>query len=98
MRGILFSGSKRASNKELTTMARKDMQWMRVAQYNSVYMGVVDNADRPVFVSDTADIQDMDGHANSGDMSGYWRVWPNFPAFKRVYPNARFDDDGYIWV
>jgi len=77
---------------------RKDMQWMRVAQYNSVYMGVVDNVDRPEFITDDNATQDMDGYAPSGDMSGYWRVWPNFPAFKRAYPNARFDDDGFIWV
>jgi len=79
-------------------MTRKDMQWMRVAQYRAVYMGVVETVERPEFISDDDNIQDMEGYSPSVYMSGYWRVYANFIEYKRAYPNARFDDDGFIWV
>jgi len=73
---------------------RNEMQWMRVAWLGSVYGGVCDRAESPVFITDDDPRNDRDGD----DCIGYWRVWDNFFNFKRDYPYARFEDDGYIWV
>jgi len=81
-------------------MTRKDMQWMRVAQYTPMYMGVGGAPERAIFISDDNDMRDGDGGAYDcdGNTAGYWKVWPNFPAFRRDNPATRFADDGYIWA